>query len=155
MATGRWYSCPNCQRKEWAGSLFQALKWLVKKTDEHRLGDECLKEDGTLCLKCKSSLQLELKFDFALGAKGKEVTALASFLPDPLPEWKDDNKQRVVFYPFLVITEGEFGKAVWLPYFHVVGDEKPRVKYGQWAPYMGIGLFESLLKQARDRGFLE
>ncbi len=142
MATIRWYWCPKCKpAKPISPRLFDALMKLTKR-------EECR------CPSCKDNLQLRLKFPFALGAKGKEVTALASFLPDPLLEW-DNNGQRVIFYPFMVITEGEFGKSVWLPYFHVVGDEKRRLKYGERAPYIGIGHFESLLKQARLAGYLE
>jgi hypothetical protein len=126
----------------------------VKKTDESRKGEERLKEEGTLCLKCKGSVQLRLEFDFALGAQGRNVTALAAFLPDPLNQWTGDKGQKVVFYPFLVITEGEFGKSVWMPYFHVVGNEKTKVKYGQYAPCMRICEFECLLKQAREAGYL-
>jgi hypothetical protein len=62
----------------------------------------------------------------------------------------------VTFYPFLVVTERKGrDQAVWLPYWHVVGDgEENRKKYGQWAPFMDMKLFRDLLAQPRDEGYL-
>jgi len=50
----------------------------------------------------------------------------------------------------------EFGRTVWLPYFHVLveGTAKEKIKYGQYAPYLGLGLFINLVEQARQAGYL-
>ena len=142
MATARVYVCPNCGRQpEWP-SLFAALQ---------RLAEGCI----TPCPKCRTGMQLQLTFDFALGATGKDTVAIASFLPKPPPQWKDADRD-VILYPFLVILEREETKrAAWLPYFHVVrSDKKTTCKYGQWAPFMDITLFEDLLRQAHEAGHL-
>jgi len=78
-----------------------------------------------------------------------------SFLPKPPPQWQDGDRD-VIFYPFLVILERDgTERAAWLPYFHVVRSGKKTVrKYGQWAPFMSIGLFEDLLRQAHEAGYL-
>jgi hypothetical protein len=62
----------------------------------------------------------------------------------------------VTFYLFLIVTKREGrDKAVWLPYWHVTQDgEKKTIKYGQWAPFMDMELFEDLLSQARSAGYL-
>ena len=100
-------------------------------------------------------MHLHLTFDFALGATGKDTVAIASFLPKPPPQWQDGDRD-VIFYPFLVILERDgTERAAWLPYFHVVRSGKKTVrKYGQWAPFMSIGLFEDLLRQAHEAGYL-
>jgi hypothetical protein len=78
----------------------------------------------------------------------KNAEVLASFHPHQPEEWPCDG-DTVTFYPFLVVTKREgHDQAVWLPYWHVVGDgEKVNRKYGQWAPFMKLELFEDLLSQ--------
>jgi hypothetical protein len=107
------------------------------------------------CTACPGEMQLHLSFAFALGITVKDAVAVAGFLLKPLPEWGDGGR-KVTFYPFLVIVErpGK-GRAAWLPYFHVAQDAKRSVcKYGQWAPFIGLDLFEDVLQQARQAGYL-
>jgi hypothetical protein len=147
MATGRWYFCAECGKEEWAGSLFQALKRLAQR-------------EARPCSGCKAAvLQLRFEFNFALGAQGKKASAVAGFLPGPLlPQWKDEMGRLVTLYPFLIVTDNsQFGRGVWLPYFHVVAVEKkkPVVKYGQWAPVLGASIFADLVAQAQAAGHLK
>jgi hypothetical protein len=109
------------------------------------------------CRRYGTSTTLHLTFDFALGVQDKDAEVLASFHPCPPEDWcLVSGKRTVTFYPFLVVTKREGGdRAVWLPYWHVVGDgEKVERKYGQWAPFMDMELFEDLLAQARNKSFL-
>jgi hypothetical protein len=96
---------------------------------------------------------LHLSFDFALGVQDKNAEVLASFYPHQPEDWRGGT---VTFYPFLIVTKREGrDKAVWLPYWHVTQDgEKKTIKYGQWAPFMDMELFEDLLSQARSAGYL-
>jgi len=141
MATIRQYICKNCPPKN-AGRLFDALK---KKAKGKILE----------CQKCGMPYDsLRLKFDFALGATNSECTVLDCFLPKDIAKWKD-GKKTVEFYPFLVIVK-RHGKenATWLPYWHIIKDkEKKTIKYGQWAPFMDSHLFNSLLEQAKKKGY--
>ena len=98
-----------------------------------------------------------LSFDFALDVPDKNAEVLASFLPDLLKDpWPDSHRRTVTFYPFLVVAKREGrDQAAWLPYWHVIQDgERKSRKYGQWAPFMDMKLFEGLLTQARNAGFL-
>jgi hypothetical protein len=96
---------------------------------------------------------LHLSFDFALGVQDKNAEVLASVYPHQPEDWRGGT---VTFYPFLIVTKREGrDKAVWLPYWHVTQDgEKENLKYGQWAPFMDRELFEALLSQARNAGYL-
>jgi len=107
------------------------------------------------CRSCGASTDLHLSFDFALCVQDKDAKVLASFYPHQLEEWPCEGRT-VTFYPFLIVTEREGrDRAVWLPYWHVVRDGgKDNPKYGQWAPFMDMELFEDLLSQARNDGFL-
>jgi hypothetical protein len=143
MATRYTFQCPACKketkRKE---TLFGALR--------------AVSEQNLPVCYCGASTTLHLSFDFALNASGKNSVVLASFYPDPLETWLNSFGRTVTFYPFLVVTKREGrDQAVWLPYWHGVRDgEKERYKYGQWAPFMDMELFEDLLTQARNAGFL-
>jgi hypothetical protein len=143
MATGRWYKCPCGYQRPKQPALLGALQNLAKKKMPP-------------CPNCQTSMELHLKFDLALGAKGKDAVGLASFFPSSV-QWENAGHQ-VDFYPFLVILKRSNGKhAVWLPYFHRDRDpkkSKPVIKYGQWAPFMELQLFEDLLGQARQAGLL-
>jgi len=107
------------------------------------------------CRSCGASTDLHLSFDLALCVQDKDAKVLASFYPHQLEEWPCEGRT-VTFYPFLIVTEREGrDRAVWLPYWHVVRDGgKDNPKYGQWAPFMDMELFEDLLSQARNDGFL-
>ncbi len=107
-------------------------------------------------LRCGAETALHLSFDFALDVPHKKTEVLASFHPRPLEHWCDSGGRTVTFYPFLIVTKREGrDQAVWLPYWHVVeGGEKVNRKYGQWAPFMDMKLFEDLLSQARNAGYL-
>jgi len=103
-------------------------------------------------------MHLNLSFDFALGASGKNSVVIASFYPHSPEQWWEESRERTVtFCPFLVVTKREGrDQAIWLPYWHLIqDDEKVNHKYGQWAPLMDLKLFEDLLTQARCAGFLD
>jgi len=108
------------------------------------------------CRSCGASTDLHLSFDLALCVQDKDAKVLASFYPHQLEEWPCEGRT-VTFYPFLIVTEREGrDRAVWLPYWHVVRDGgKDNPKYGQWAPFMDMELFEDLLSQARNDGFFQ
>ena len=146
MATGRWYKCPVCghQESKWP-PMFCALQGL----SEQRVAS---------CPDCHTNMQLHLAYAFALGVGKTDAVALASFLPKSPPKW-DNNGREVTFYPFLVIVKVSSGEELaWLPYFHIVKDPKKQTevcRYGQWAPFMGLTLFEDVLGQARSAGYLD
>jgi hypothetical protein len=144
MATSRWYQCPTCKKREWAGSLFHALRKL--------------RDGSTPVLACHQAVpRLQLEFDFALGATGNCVDAIAAFLPTQSCSWPDEHNRTVTFYPFLVVMQNqEQRRSYWLPYFHVidVGGGKSVIRYGQWAPFLGDDLFIDLLSQAKRAGYL-
>lgn len=144
MATARKLVCEKCQSSEDAGPLFDALEQLGKK-------------EVPPCKTCKAARQIHLVLDFGLDAGGKESIALAAFLPTKLDSWKDSKARDVTFHPFLVITAGSGGdRAVWMPYWHIVIEGNKRIsKYGQWAPYMDLGLFVDLVDQATASGLLD
>jgi hypothetical protein len=108
------------------------------------------------CRCCGASTDLHLSFDFALGVQDNNAKVLGSFYPRPPEDWTDSSGRTVTFYPFLIVTKREErDQAVWLPYWHVVRDGKKKtLKYGQWAPFMDMKLFEDLLSQARNAGYL-
>lgn len=101
-------------------------------------------------------MELHLRFDFGLDAVGKEQVVEAAFVPTSRETWEDSKGRKVEFWPFLVITRRNTrGRAVWLPYWHIVHDGERRIsKYGQWAPFMDAVLFADLLRQAREAGRL-
>ena len=92
-----------------------------------------------------------------MGIGDADAVALAGFLPTSCPTWKDNGRD-VTFYPFMIVVERSNNeRAFWLPYFHVIRDpakSKPICKYGQWAPFMRVDLFEDVLRQARSAGYL-
>lgn len=142
MATDRFHLCPKCGQKSWAGSLFDSLLSVATgKTYP--------------CPKCGGSCPLHLSFAFGLDATGGQCVVLDAFLPDEPVKWPGNAGREVVFYPFLVITDGEGGRGVWLPYWHVVrGDGAESKKYGQWAPFMDLSTFDELVAKARAKGYL-
>jgi hypothetical protein len=135
MATQRYYSC-RCGKQR-SRALFDALR-------------EFQSNGSSVCDSCDEKKKLHLIFPFGLGAAASHCTVEAVFLPHRLERWMH-KKQKVTFFPFLVILNKAGSAACWLPYWHVEGQKK---KYGQWAPYMGMALFRDLLAQARKAGYL-
>lgn len=135
MATQRYYSCGCGKQRFWP--LFDALR-------------EFQSEGPYICDSCGERKELHLVFPFGLGAAASHCTVEAVFLPRRLERWMH-RKQKVTFFPFLVILNKVGGTACWLPYWHIEGKKK---KYGQWAPYMGTTPFRDLLTQARKAGYL-
>ena len=122
MATERLFVCKKCGSSERAGGLFNAL-------------DDQTKSGPAPCPKCGSECYLKVTFPFGLGA-GKFVgRVLAVFSPKSRPVWRDANRGKIEFYPFLVICESlDAGKQrnVWLPYWHVSRSRgHAKAKYGQ------------------------
>jgi hypothetical protein len=143
MTTRHTFRCPECPEETRKSTLFGA----VKAVAEH---------NKPACRRCGGSTTLHLTFDFALCVQEKNAEVLACFYPDPPEEWPCEGRT-VTFYPFLIVTKREGrDQAVWLPYWHVVrnGEKRDHKKYGQWAPFMDMRLFEDLLSQARNAGFL-
>jgi hypothetical protein len=144
MATHHKFRCPACGEETRKSRLFDAVKTVAE-------------DRKPACRRCGGSTDLHLSFDFALGVQDKNAEILASFYPHPPEDWcLVSGRRTVTFYPFLVVTNREGrDQAVWLPYWHVVQTgEKVNLKYGQWAPFMDMELFEDLLSQARNAGYL-
>jgi hypothetical protein len=143
MATHHTFRCPECQEETRKSRLFGAVKAVAERSKP-------------ACRRCGAETALHLTFDSALDVPHKKAEVLAGFHPRPPERWRDSSGRTVKFYPFLVVTKREGrDQAVWLPYWHVVRDGGKRtLKYGQWAPYMDMELFEDLLSQARNDSYL-
>ena len=144
MSTSRYFVCKQCGKKEWAGRLFSALRTIAEGA-------------GTDCPECNSLRQLELTFNFGLGAGPYEYHVVNCYLPENISTWPDDNGCKVEFFPFLVILGGtQYGEtAIWLPYWHLHHQsDKVRTKYGQWAPLMDIVTYKQLQAKAQRDGHL-
>jgi hypothetical protein len=143
MSTDRYYLCGRCEKRSKAPKLFNALKKIAAG------------EAPPGCTDCGAEAKLHL--DFAPGIQGRErrkCAVLDAFVPRNLgtPEGREGS---IDFYPFLVVLEVEDGgQRVWLPYWHVMGEEGKRraPKYGQWAPRMDVVYFRDLLDQACEKG---
>lgn len=145
MATDRYYVCTKCKSEEWIDTLFDALFDFSKNKTRK-------------CQSCMKDMEMKLTFDFGLGAEPSPCKILAVFLPEKIIKWHDEKKNLVKFYPFLVIAESidEGYNSAWLPYWHIV-EKKGQIiekKYGQWAPFMDIKSYKSLLNNAKKKGFL-
>jgi hypothetical protein len=143
VTTRHKFRCPECGEETRKSRLFDAVKAVAQ-------------HNKPACRRCGASTDLHLSFDFALDVPHKNAEVLASFYPHQLERWCDSGGRKVTFYPFLIVTKREErDQAVWLPYWHVVRNgEKVNRKYGQWAPFMDMKLFEDLLSKARDAGYL-
>jgi hypothetical protein len=140
LTTHHTFRCAECEEETRKSRLFGAVKAVADHSEP-------------ACRRCGASTTLHLSFDFALGVQDKNAEILASFYPRQPEDWLGGT---VTFYPFLIVTNREGrDKAVWLPYWHVTQDgEKRTLKYGQWAPFMDMELFEDLLSQACNAGYL-
>ena len=144
MTTRHKFRCPECpEETRKKSTLFCAVKAVADNSKP-------------ACRRCGGSTDLHLSFDFALGVQDNNAKVLGSFYPRPPEDWTDSSGRTVTFYPFLIVTKREErDQAVWLPYWHVVRDgEKVIRKYGQWALFMDMELFNDLLSKARNAGFL-
>lgn len=141
MATERFLVCTACVSQEYAGPLFDALKAAVN--------------DSVPLCKCGTKRYLKLIFPFAFSVTPHACRVVRAFLPDQPPSWPDGTGDTVTFYPFLVICESldaEMRKTAWMPYWHGItssGNNKPKMKYGQWAPHMDSDILDDLVQQAR------
>jgi hypothetical protein len=112
------------------------------------------------CEACDSPRDLHLWFELGLNRGKRECIALTAFLPEKTlrKPWREKDGSLVEFFPFMVVLNAiggkKLGKYYWLPYWHVVTNRpgKRKEKYGQWAPFLGHELFESLVSQARRGG---
>jgi hypothetical protein len=140
VTTHHTFRCLECEEEPRKSTLFGAVKAVADHSEP-------------ACHRCGASTSLHLSFDFALGVQDKNAEVLANFYPHQPEDWQGGT---VTFYLFLIVTKREGrDKAVWLPYWHVTQDgEKKTIKYGQWAPFMDMELFEDLLSQARSAGYL-
>jgi hypothetical protein len=96
-------------------------------------------------------------FDFGLQAGRADCKVLAAFLPRAPDVWQQKDERWVTFYPFLVVMErtDNQARAFWLPYWHAVeGTTTREIKYGQWAPFLNKPLFEDLIAQVREGGYV-
>jgi len=152
MATIREWHCASGCRPVKAGPLFDALGPLFDalRAVANGKAEPCPTHPQTV-------RQLQLNFAFGLNAKNSRCTVLGSFTSRQPQSWPGQNQSRVRFFPFLVVLHRHGREqALWLPYWHLVDFKNGRTKkkYGQWAPFMDSHLFEELLKQARESGFL-
>ncbi len=145
MATQRYYVCGACHKKTWIANLFVALH-------DHANGQ------GHACESCALPMSIELTFNFGLGAGQHHCRVLTAFLPDQIVSWSNGNGGKVEFYPFLVIVESidKGSSSVWLPYWHIVKhqDGSLEKKYGQWAPFIEVESYSSLVAKAKEAGYL-
>lgn len=143
MSTSRYLVCEQCGKKEWAGSLFGALRGIAEGV-------------GSDCPECNSLRQLELTFEFGLNAGSFEYHVIDCYLPDNITTWNDTDGCKVEFFPFLVVLGGtQHEEAIWLPYWHLHHrSDKVRTKYGQWAPLMNISTYKQLQTKAQRDGHL-
>ena len=142
MASKRDWVCIRCGHSESAPALFDSLLSIAQGNSRR-------------CDRCAGDAELRIDFPFGLDAPDSQCTVCDSFLPEKLESWPDASGKTVTFFPFLVIAE-RHGRdlAAWLPYWHVVTDGDREVKkYGQWAPFMDFHLFDSLISQARAKGY--
>ena len=139
MATTRYYAC-NCEESACGKNLFSVLKDFVERKP---------------CNVCGRPQDLHLIFDFKLDAGKQHCNVLAVFYRRKPVSWCDKTRRQVTFYPFLVILKRDGGKqSCWLPYWHIINESPRKPKYGQWAPFMGLTEFSSLLAQAHKAGYL-
>ena len=145
MSTERCFYCEKCDREKSVGRLFDALKSVAE-------------DNAPKCAECGSPQRLRLKFNFGLGADSHQCFVVKSYYETQ--EWKDQEKCKVEFYPFLVVLRILGGKddgklAAWLPYWHLhYVSNPPEVKYGQWAPFMDIEVYTRLQERARKDGYI-
>ena len=139
MATERHFVCDRCKSRKWIFHLFDTLR---EKADGKQ----------PTCPSCGEPQHIELDFDF--GLRGN---VLASFLPDRIIEWTEEDKTQREFYPFLVFVESLDRKerSVWTPYWHVITKEgkSPVPKYGQFASCLTVGDYHHMVEKARKAGF--
>lgn len=143
MATQRYYCCTNvnCKKEFWIPRLFDAL---LSKSE--------MKEQT--CPECSAPTKIRLKFPFGLDAGEHVSEVLDAFTSQQ--SWDDSNGDKVTFCPFIVVTRDVINstKCIWMPYWHTVDKNgQKKIKYGQWAPYMDLELFNKLYKQALDKGY--
>lgn len=143
MATTRRWRCAKCNSAEPVGRLFDALLAISESRPPK-------------CDSCHTPHELRMEFELGLDASHPRCVVLDAFVPTHLGTWPDGAGNKVTFYPFLVVVRrlGR-GMAVWLPYWHLVEGSHRIMKYGQWAPFMDLHLFEALLLQARDKGYFD
>jgi len=145
VATRRLLVCERCGPLPATGTLFDDLRARASG-------------DAGQCPKCHAHhVELRLGFGFGLNTPDPESTVRDCFIPRQLESWRDEDGSKVTFYPFLVIVQRHGREqAAWLPYWHTIEKHgrKPAQKYGQWAPFMDLDLFEDLLAQARAKGYL-
>lgn len=146
MATLKKFFCETCNESIDAGILFEALTYIA---DEEKK-----------CNKCGHIMSLQLTFDFGLGVGEVPYRVLGVFYPEEFEglEWKNDDNSDVIYWPILVVISDLLNRdkqSFWLPYWHEVKypEGNSTYKYGQWAPVIDIKTFNSLLGQARKRGF--
>jgi hypothetical protein len=144
VGTSRYFVCKKCNKREWAGSLFDALRAIAN-------------DKGPDCLQCSSPRRLELGFTFGLGLGSYEYHVVDCYLPDRITTWNDKEDCKVEFFPFLIILKGSQTEEtdIWLPYWHLhhrLGGI--RTKYGQWAPFMNIMTYKQLQAKAQKDGHL-
>jgi hypothetical protein len=145
MATERYYCCSNCKAK----TLID--KWLYDALLDNTKGV------FHACDVCSNPCTIELNFNFGLGAGPLACKVLASFLPEKIRKWLDEDGKRVEFYPFMVVVEEieEGNYLIWLAYWHIkYHDWGIERKYGQWAPLIDEELYSSLLNKAKAAGYL-
>jgi len=148
VATSKTWRCLRCGKSRKAKNLFDALLDIVEQRPN----------------KCAAGHDEKffLGFPFALGIGRTDWEVKAAYLPKKRsPKWRN-GKDKVQFFPFLVIVEHAPSNpnqtphtSVWTPYWHAIKGVKETKKYGQWAPHMELGVFHDLVEQACKGGFMK
>jgi hypothetical protein len=145
MATDAYLQCSKCEYYEYPASMFEGLLYF----SEHGAG---------VCSKCGAPRTYRFDFYFASESGKRRCRVAAAFVPsdNERPSWTEGSSV-VEYFPFLVIfDQDDYSDAgVWLPYWHLKrSDEGTQTLYGQWAPFMDLELFTSLVRKARAAGYL-
>lgn len=147
MATTRILKCPSCkEEKKGSGYLYEDLSMIADNTHK--------------CEKCQENLLLFITFNFGLDAGECQFLIKDVFYPENLEDntWQDENDSEVIYCPFLVImsnVDKEDEQSFWFPYWHEVKTVQGECnyKYGQWAPVIEKKTFNSLVNQAKAKGY--
>ncbi len=141
MSTNKIFRCEKCKDQRYVGELFSALLSITR--------NETFK-----CLKCEGCYRIHLNFQFALGVNQNEGEVIAAYLPDKLDQWTNKGDE-ITYYPFLVVLKYNYGKEIWLPYWHVIkrGDKLLK-RYGQWAPVIRMNDFMEMTDRAKSENYI-
>jgi hypothetical protein len=92
-------------------------------------------------------MHIELIYNFGVDDEPRPCKVLASFMPDEIIGWDNQEGSKVEFYPFLIVVENIDTKesCIWSPYWHVFRHPNGTIerKYGQYASFVNIDSYLS------------